>query len=67
MKDAHTLSPILHAPHFSQPFELHSDWAKTGLRVVLNQRDDKDNEYIVAYDQFAYGMDDLGRHSTRKV
>ena len=36
LTDALTQSPILHAPDFRRPFELHTDWAKTRLGVELN-------------------------------
>ena len=49
VKDALTQSPILRAPDFSRPFELHTDSAKTGLVAVLNQRDNEGNEFVVSY------------------
>ena len=39
----------MRVPVFSRPFELHKDSAKTGLGAVLNERNDKGSEYVVAY------------------
>ena len=39
----------MRSPDFGRPFELHIDWAKTGLGAVLSQKDSEDREYVVAY------------------
>ena len=44
-----TEAPILRRPDFKREFELHTDWSAQGLGAVLTQRDDADNEYVVAY------------------
>ena len=49
LKSALVSSRVLRAPDFKRPFELHTDWAKTGLGAVLSQRDDDRNEYVIAY------------------
>ena len=49
LKDALTSSPVLRSADFTRPFQLHTDWAKTGLGVVLSQRDDGKHKYVVAY------------------
>ena len=41
--------PVLKAPDFKRPFELHTDWAKIGLGAVLSQRDDDTIDYVIAY------------------
>ena len=49
LKGALVSLPVVRAPDFNRPFELHTDWAKTGLGVVLPQRDDDKIEYVIAY------------------
>ena len=49
VKSALASSPVLRLHDFKFPFELHIHWAKTGLDVVLSQRDGHKQEYVVAY------------------
>eukprot|EP00271_Cylindrocystis_brebissonii_P021238 TRINITY_DN7474_c0_g1_i3.p1 TRINITY_DN7474_c0_g1~~TRINITY_DN7474_c0_g1_i3.p1 ORF type:complete len:301 (-),score=13.05 TRINITY_DN7474_c0_g1_i3:771-1673(-) len=49
LKQAVTSSPILRHPDLSRLFELHTAWGKPGIGVVLSQRDDKGDEYVIAY------------------
>ena len=49
LKDAVTSAPILRAPDFDKLFELQTDWTKTGLGVVLKQKDGEGKEYVVTY------------------
>ena len=36
-------------PDFDRPFELHNDWAKTGLGAELGQKDSDGKEYVVSF------------------
>lgn len=42
-------APRLARPNPKLPFELHTDWAQTGLGAVLVQRDEDGKEQVVAY------------------
>ena len=42
-------SPIIRYPDFERPFIVYTDASGTGLGAVLQQKDDKGQEYVVAY------------------
>jgi len=49
LKKKLTESPILGNPDFTKPFELTTDASKEGLGVILSQRDEKNQEKVIAY------------------
>jgi len=49
LKDSLVNAPILRHPNFDKPFILYTDGSYDGLGAVLSQKDENDQEVVIAY------------------
>lgn len=49
LKTALVTAPILSAPNFEKEFTVQTDASDIGIAGILTQKDENNNEYVVAY------------------
>jgi transposase InsO family protein len=59
-------SAILHHPDFCHPFILDTDASEIGMGIVLSQKDDQENERIIAMDSRKFTSAELKWHIREK-
>ena len=65
LKEKLITAPILQYPDFEKPFTLYTDASYQGLDAILSQKDNNNNEYIVAYASHTFGLAEINYSPTK--